>query len=43
MMNLNWQAIKDELFGGWKAFEVVWLAIFFWQHKLLLIFLSLNR
>ncbi len=28
MMNLNWQAIKDELFGGWKAFEVVWLFIF---------------
>ncbi len=28
MMNLNWQTIKDELFGGWKAFEVVWLAIF---------------
>ncbi len=28
MMNLNWQAIKDELFGGWKAFELVWLFIF---------------
>ena len=28
MMNLNWQTIKDELFGGWKAFEVVWLLIF---------------
>ena len=27
-MNINWQAIKEEFFGGWKPFEVVWLCIF---------------
>lgn len=27
-MNINLQAIKEELFGGWKPFEVFWIIIF---------------
>lgn len=27
-MNINLQTIKEELFGGWKPFEVIWLIIF---------------
>lgn len=27
-MNWTWQDIKNEFLGGWKPFEVVWLALF---------------